>query len=362
MLRSLLAVLLIVHGVVHFTGLIRAYLPARVPSFTTYINKPTGLDWALAGSLFIMAGVLLSVNNGSWWMVAGIATLISQILIILNWHDARFGTVANIILLIAAFTGAAVWDFRTRYTAAVERTSEQFHAAPAHRIAEHDLASLPPPVQRYLRAAGVVGTLQPRSMRIEFDGSIRGFDGPWMPFTSVQTNRFDAPARFFWIDATMMGLPTKGLHAYENGKATMLIKLLGVVPVMEAHGPEMDQAETVTWFNDLCIYAPGALLDPRIVWSALDDHSSEATFTNGALSISATLVFNAADRLVDFTSDDRYALADGKAEPLRFSTPLRDHRAMHGLVLPSYGEAVWHRPEGPFVYGRFTLRSITYDV
>ena len=50
-----------------------------------------------------------------------------------------------------------------------------------------------------------------------------------MPFTSVQTNSFDEPARFFWIDATMKGLPTKGLHAYENGKATMLIKVLGVV-------------------------------------------------------------------------------------------------------------------------------------
>ena len=361
MLRSLLAILLIIHGVVHFTGLIRAFMPSHFPVFTTYINKPTGLDWALAGSFFILAGVLLLVSNEYWWVITGTAILISQILIVFNWHDARFGTVVNVILLIAVFAGASVWNFRTRYTAAVERTVEQTRTLSVQRITEQDLAPLPQPVQRYLRATGVVGTVRPRSMRITFEGSIRGFDGPWMPFTAVQTNRFDEPARFFWIDATMKGLPTKGLHAYENGKASMLIKLLGVVPVMEAHGPEMDQAETVTWFNDLCIFAPGALIDPRITWTEVDDHSSKAAFTHGALSISAILVFDASDRLVDFISDDRYALADGKAEPMRFSTPLRDHRTIQGLVLPGYGEAVWHRPSGEFVYGRFTLRSLDYD-
>ncbi len=159
----------------------------------------------------------------------------------------------------------------------------------------------------------------------------------------------------------MKGIPTKGPHAYENGTATMLIKLLGVLPVMEAHGPEMDQAETVTWFNDLCIYAPGALLDDRITWNEVDDHSAEATFTHGGRSIRATLVFNGADRLVDFFSDDRYALADGKATAMRFSRPVRDHRVMNGLVLPGYGEAVWIRSDGPFVYGTFNMRSITYD-
>jgi len=362
MLRTLLGILLVVHGLVHFTGLIRAFLPAHVPIFTTYINKPTGIDWALAGTLFILAGILLFTRNEYWWMVAGIAILISQILIVFNWHDARFGTVANVILLIAAFTGASVWDFRSRYTAAVERTITQAHRLPEQRIVDQDIAALPRPVQRYLRATGIVGTLHPRSMRIAFEGSIRAFEGPWMPFTSVQTNTFNAPTRLFWMDATMKGLPTKGLHAYENGKASMLIKLLGVVPVMEVHGPEMDQAETVTWFNDLCIYAPGALLDPRISWVDVDDRSSKATFTNGAQTISATLLFDAADRLVDFYSDDRYAAVDGGAKTMRFSTPLSDHRTINGLVLPGYGEAIWHRPRGPFVYGRFTLRSLDHDV
>ncbi len=361
MLRNFLTILLAAHGVMHLLGFAKAFGFAKLPSLSMPLSRMSGALWGVTAVLFLVACAVLVSGNDRWWMPAAIALILSQPLIILNWHDARFGTIANLIVLLAVIIGASVWDFRSRYTASVFRIAERTHALPEQRIAEADLGLLPQPVQRYLRATGVVGTVRPRSMRIMFEGSIRDFDGPWMPFTSVQTNRFDQPARFFWIDATMKGLPTKGLHAYENGKATMLIKLLGSVPVMEAQGPEMDKAETVTWFNDLCIYAPGALLDARISWAEVDDHSSKATFTNGDRSISAILVFNAEDRLVDFISDDRYAMANGKAESMRFSTPLRDHRMISGLVLPGYGEAVWLRPDGPFVYGRFTLRSIAYD-
>ena len=360
-LRVLLSLLLLLHGAIHLMGFAKAFDLAKVSALTLPISKPMGALWAIAAVLFVFAFGLLLLASDRWWIPAGIAVVLSQVLIVLHWHDARFGTLANILLLVAVIAGASVWNFRAQYTAVVDRTLVLARAVPEHRITEDDLAPLPQPVQRFLRATGVVGTLRPRSMRITFEGSIRGFDGPWMPFTTVQVNAFDEPARFFWLDATMKGIPTKGLHAYENGKATMLIKLLGVLPVMEAHGPEMDQAETVTWFNDLCIYAPGALLDPRISWTEVNEHSAEATFSSGDRSIGATLVFDDEDRLVDFLSDDRYVMTDGKADLMRFSTPLRDHRTINGLVLPWYGEAVWHRPDGPFVYGRFTLRSITYE-
>lgn len=361
MLRTFLVILLAAHGVIHLAGFVKAFGFAELPALTLDIGRKQGVLWGITALLFLIAAWLLVLGGDRWWMSAAIALVISQVLIGWNWHDARFGTVANVVLLLIVISGAAIWDFRSRYTEAAVHVQRSTRSLPEVRIEEPDLLRVPLPVQRYLRASGVVGRIQPHSMRIVFEGAIRGFDGPWMPFTSVQTNRFDEPARFFWIDARMKGLPTKGLHAYENGRASMLIKLLGVVPVMEAHGPEMDQAETVTWFNDLCIYAPGALLDPRITWKELDDHSAEATFTHGSRSIRATLVFDDKDRLVDFFSDDRYALTDGKAKAMRFSTPLRDHRLMNGLILPGYGEAVWIRADGPFVYGTFTLRSITYD-
>ncbi|MFZ1688084.1 MAG: DUF6544 family protein [Flavobacteriales bacterium] len=362
MLRILLAVLLVLHGAIHLMGFAKAYGYARIPSLTLHIARPMGVLWAITSVLFGVAAVELTMSNDGWWMPAAAALLLSQLLIVRYWRDARFGTIANALLLLVVIAGAGVRGFRAQYTAAVERTVERTRELPAHHITEAEITPLPQPVQRFLRTAGVVGTTVPRNMRIVFAGELRGFDGPWMPFTTVQTNSFDEPARFFWIDATMKGMPTKGLHAYENGTATMLIKALGLVPVMEAHGAEMDTAETVTWFNDLCLFAPGALLDPRITWSPMDERSAKATFTHRGITIRAVLMFDAADHLVDFISDDRYALENGRAKKLRFSTPARDHRRINGLLLPGYGEAVWHRPEGPLIYGRFTLRSIVYDI
>ena len=142
MLKLVLVVLLIVHGMIHFTGLIRAFLPAHVRTFTTYINKPTGIEWALAGTLFIVSGVLLGMDYERWWMVAGIALAFSQILIFFNWHDARFGTVANVILAVAVYFGAAIWDFQDRYVPA-DRTGEHARSLPALRISDPDPAALP---------------------------------------------------------------------------------------------------------------------------------------------------------------------------------------------------------------------------
>lgn len=148
MLRLLLVVLLIVHGMIHFTGLMRAFLPSPLTSFRTYLNKVTGIEWAIAGTLFIVSGVLLGLGNERWWMVAGIALVFSQLLIFFNWQDARLGTVANVILALAVYFGAALWDFHERYDPAVNRTSEHAEVLHGQRTTEQDITALPLPLSR----------------------------------------------------------------------------------------------------------------------------------------------------------------------------------------------------------------------
>jgi hypothetical protein len=363
MLRIILTILLCAHGLVHLMASAKAFGWAEVPALTKPISKPIGTLWTLAALLFCVSALLLLLRDDCWWMAAAIAGLLSQVLIVGYGRAARFGTVANVLVLLAIVVGAASWNFRRGYSIASMTAIEASLTVNEHHITQADLAPLPQPVQRYLRAAGAPGQPRPRNMRLAFEGSIRSTTGPWMSFTTMQTNTFDTPTRFFWMDATMKGLPTKGFHAYDNGTSTMHIKLLGLLSVMEAHGPEMDTAETVTWFNDLCLFAPGALVDPRITWAPIDDHSARATFAHKGIRVSAVLMFDAQDHLIDFISDDRYALLDDQApRKYRFSTPASEHGPVAGLVLPHYGEAVWMLPEGPFTYGRFRLRSVEYDI
>jgi hypothetical protein len=362
MLRGALIFLLVVHGLVHLLGVAKAFQWAEVSALTRPIGRSAGVGWAAAAMLFLLAALAFWRHHERWWMVATVAVVLSQVLIWSHGREAAAGGIANLLVMVTVVLAVFVWRFRQEYRSLAQMAMSGAAAVHEHIITEADLSPLPPPVQRYLRAAGVVGRPRPRSMLIRFRGEIRGFDGPWMPFTTVQVNRFDVPERHFWMDATMKGLPTKGLHSYKDGTARMTIKPLGAFPAVDLFGPVLDTSETVTWFNDLCLMAPGALLDPRITWRSLDDRSAEATFSHRGITISAVLVFDAQDRLIDFISNDRSALMpDGTFERMRFSTPCRSFSVEEGVRVARYGEAVYHRPGGPFTYGRFTLLELIYD-
>ena len=125
------------------------------------------------------------------------------------------------------------------------------------------------------------------------------------------------------MKAKMAGITVPGYHSYQNEKATMQIKLFGLVPIVDAKGHVMDKAETVTVFNDMCLMAPATLVDKRISWSAVDSVSAKAVFTNGANAILATLFFNEAGQLVNFYLDDRTDISDmkqyGSLRPLKIT-------------------------------------------
>ncbi len=116
----------------------------------------------------------------------------------------------------------------------------------------------------------------------EISGRIRGgATDPWMPWTGEQTNTFGSePSRVFFMDATMRGIPTDVLHASVGSSARTRVRVASLLPIADAHGPEMIQAETVTVLNDLCVLAPAALVDAPIDWQTLGARRVRATFTN----------------------------------------------------------------------------------
>ncbi len=162
----------------------------------------------------------------------------------------------------------------------------------------------------------------------------------------------------------MAHLPVDVLHIFAGDSATMRVKLCSLLPMVNAAGPQLTRAETVTLLNDLCVLAPAALVKARITWTPVDDHRAQATFTRGDHTVTANLLFNKQDQLVDFGSDDRsMASADGKTfQPRRWSTPLHDYRSFHGRTISASGRACWSgpEPEGQFAYLEFEVDDIIY--
>ena len=249
------------------------------------------------------------------------------------------------------------------YKREVKAALDKLQAGEHFLITEEDLRPLPVIVQKYLRNSGVVGREKVLNFRVEMEGKIRGKPGdPWMKLKSVQYNFFEPYTRIFYIRAMKMGIPAVGLHLYKDETAIMKIKLAGLFTISDASGPEMDQGETVTVFNDMCFMAPGTLIDKRIKWEILDPTTVIAKFTNGKLSVGATLYFNEEGNLVNFISNDRYETTDGKVyKNYPWSTPVKDYGLFNGLNLPSSAEAIYHHPDGEFCYAEFTIKNIEYN-
>jgi hypothetical protein len=170
------------------------------------------------------------------------------------------------------------------------------------------------------------------------------------------------PARLFHIVAKKMGIPARGNHIYCDQKATMLIKILGLFTVSDAKGWQMDQGETVTVFNDMCFMAPASLIDKRIEWKEIDAESVSARFTNGSISITATLFFNGKGEIVDFISNDRFETTDGKSySSYPWSTPVISYTDINGYHLPSAAKLIYKHPDEDFCYGEFKLVSLEYN-
>jgi hypothetical protein len=232
-------------------------------------------------------------------------------------------------------------------------------------VTDDDLGHLPPPVADYVRAVGAVGRPHVVGFRATISGRIRsGADQPWMPWTGAQVNTFGSePSRVFFMDATMKGIPADVLHAYIGPTATMQVRVASLLTLVDAHGPEMDQAETVTLLNDMCVLAPAALVDAPIAWTPIDDHHARATFTNAGHTVTAVLTFNDDHELVDFVSDDRFVSSpDGrKFTPQRWSTPITDYHSVDGRRLSTFGTGRWHPVDAPsFDYLEFHTDRISY--
>ena len=362
MLRILFLLLLIVHGLIHFLGFVKAFNLAPVQQLTNSISKFNGILWLLSALLVIIAAFFFFLNCWYWWLLAVVGVILSQYLIITAWSDAKVGIVANIIVLLVAVAGAAAWNFNEKYKQDVRRGMNECHEQQS-LLTENDIELLPSVVQQYIRYTGSLNKPKIESFQVEFKGRIRKEEkSGWMQFTSEQHNFVKAAKRFFFMKAIMKGLPVAGYHRYINGDASMDIRLFSIFRVQYQDGPQIDTAETVTLLNDMCCMAPATLIDKRIKWEQADSGKVKAVFTNNGISVTAWLYFNDKGELVNFTSEDRYAdMGDGTMKRLRWSTPLGKYKMINGYMLPTFAKTIYAYPEGDFCYGEFETVNVTYN-
>jgi len=358
------AVLLAVHGLIHLLGFAKAFGFADLPQLTQPISPLLGVWWLLAAVLFLATAAALLFWPRVWWAVGLCAVVLSTFLIAGAWTDAKAGDLTNAVVFVGV-----VFGFLAQGPASLRAAYERdlklhlVYHEPSELLTEADIANLPVPVQRYLRTSGSVGQPRVRNFFVRMHGRIRnGPQAPWISLSAEQHNFIAPAARLFYLTGSMFAIPVQGYHRYVGPTATMQIKAAALVPVVDASGREMDQSETVTLFNDMCIMAPATLIDQAIVWEPVDAQTVRASFTNAGHTIHAELSFNDAGELTNFRSDDRYQADGKKIQKTRWSTPMAEYRAFGPVRLASAGEGHWHERDGEYAYIQLTIDDVRYNV
>ena len=352
--------IVILHGSIHVLGFLKAFELAEINQLAQGISKSMGMLWILAAIFFLAAAIQFVIKHDLWWITAFIGVTLSQILIIMFWQDAKFGTIPNLIILVAVILAYASWGYANKFKKDVKLSFNQENYFQESILTETDIQDLPEPVKKYLRYTKSIGKLKVNNFKVLLTGKIRKNEQTeWMSFSSKQYNFLKKLTRLFFMNAEMKHLPVTGYHRFINGDAFMDIRLLSLFRVQYQDGKEMDISETVTFFNDMCCMAPATLIDKRINWLEANGNTVKASFTNNNITIYATLYFNDSGELVNFISNDRYSFDAGTVLP--WSTPMKNYKEFNGFMLPTFAKAIYSYPESELCYGTFQIEDIEYN-
>ena len=359
-MKYLVALLLLMHGLIHLMGFVKAFELAEVAQLSQAISRPAGVAWLLTGLAFGLAGVLYLLGQPNWWLAATPALLLSQGLILLSWRDARFGTIANLLILLLLIGVLAQWRFdagvaQTRSAMLPARTTERI-------VTDTDIQRLPAPVASWLKRAGVVGKAAVNDLQLWQRGSLRTSPkGAWMPVTAEQLFRVEPPA-FSWRAEVQMGpLTLLGHDQYLRGHGRMLIKVQGLLPLADSSGAATDQGSLLRYLAEI-VWFPSAALSPYLRWEALDAHSARATISQGGISASAEFYFSPAGDFEHLTARRYYDRKTGPTlENWLVEADPDSYRDFEGIRVPAKTQVSWQLAEGDFNWFRLTVDAIHYN-
>lgn len=98
-MKYVLAIIIIIHGAIHLMGFAKGVLKTEIEQLNMSISKTSGYTWLLAALTLIAGGVLYLFNIDIWLWATAAGVLLSAVLVFRYWRDAKFGMLANIIIL-----------------------------------------------------------------------------------------------------------------------------------------------------------------------------------------------------------------------------------------------------------------------
>lgn len=358
-MRIAFALLLFVHALIHLVGLAKALYPEAIPQLSRSISRTAGFFWLFASGLLLIAFLMFILKKEFWPYFALVGAGVSQVLITLNWGDAKFGSLVNILILGVAL--AAIGNFRFQMTAQKETVSILQKDGTNQPL--EDLHSLPPIVQKWMENSGAITRTEMNNLRLEQKGSMRiKRGGKWMPFSAVQFFNVQNPA-FIWTTAVdaFPAVRLLGRDKLEDGRGEMRIALFGFFNLVNAKGDhKIDSGSLQRFLGEICWFPPAAL-KPYIHWESLSPTAAKAILTQKDMDVEGIFTFSPEGELLSFQAERFYGTGE-EAKKEEWLIEIQERRNFDGITVPSRCKVTWKLKEGDFHWLNLELTDLRYDV
>jgi hypothetical protein len=352
--------LVLIHGIIHLKGFIDAFFSSGINQQVLGISKPIGSLWLLTFVLFVIS-VLQYLTDKNWFYIAFIAVVLSQILIIMNWDDAKYGSILNIIIFVVGFIAYGEYKFNAKTE--VETSSLINTVTKSNKfVSFNENDKLPEVVEKWLANSNVSGHREISTVKLKQKGEMRTkIDGKWLPFKAEQTFNLQDPS-FMWVTSVKAAplLNLNGRDKLQNGKGEMLIKLASLIPVVnESSNAKINQGAMLRFLAEICWF-PQAVLRHYISWENINSSSAKASFTYNDETVSGIFRFNKMNDFVSFEAQRYYGGKEDSSLEIWY-IEAQDYKTFNGIRIPYKNKVTWKLDKKDFHWLTLEITEIDYN-
>jgi hypothetical protein len=371
MSRYILVLILVLHALIHLVGFTKYFRTEQavqigtnaVTSIDTGGSKILGSLWLATCLLFLATATMYALKKDSWWVVGMAALLISQILILMEWESAKFGTIANVIVVLVMIPAIGSWQFNNMVTHELHAFLPAPQLLQKQVVTEEMLKPLPPVVQKWLRRTNIVGKDIIHVVHLKQQGEMRSKpDGKWMPVVAEQYNTIDKPGMIWTADVKAAPfIHMTARDKYENGKGHMLIKMMSLFPVSDSKGNRIDQGTLIRYLAEITWF-PSAALNRYIKWDQLNANKAEATMSYGGVRASGIFTFDDNGDVVSFEAD-RYLNREEGATLAKWFIQIEPngYKTFNDMRIAAKSNVTWKLKSGDFTWFKVNVTDLDYN-
>ncbi|GGM40614.1 hypothetical protein GCM10011351_28520 [Paraliobacillus quinghaiensis] len=363
-MKGIFLFLIFIHGLIHLMGFLKAFRMAELNQLTIQISKPIGLLWLITAILFLLALFSILLNQDWWWMPGLLAIIISQFLIFLTWQDAKFGTIANVIILAGVLIGYGGWSFNLQTNNDFQMLQSKVNRVDNKQVITEEMVEVVPlPVQKWLKNVGVVGKEKINTVSLKQKGlmKLKPSQEKWTTAEAEQYITVEEPG-FIW-NVNMRVNPfmhVVGRDLYIDGKSDMTIKLASLISVANVSDNWKANESTLQRYLLEMPWYPSAALSSYITWKSIDQYSAKATMTHQGVTGSATFYFKENGDLEKITAL-RFKDTDENAERLECIGEIIEQTVVDGITIPIKLNVSWMLEEGKYTWYKIDVFDVKFN-